>query len=306
MSKLGRFSRTELLLGEVGMEKLANSTVAIFGVGGVGSFVAEGLARAGVGHLVLIDNDLICLTNINRQIHATSKTVGKKKTETMKERILDINPKAVVDTIEDFYLPEQAERFFTMPYDYVVDAIDTVTGKIDLVLQCRDRHIPIICSMGAGNKLDPTKFEVTDIYKTSVDPLARVMRKKLKENLQTYADQARLSKELATIELHVPDLAFAEEDYRIQPDMEKMQAFCDDHELRAVKKLKVVYSKEKPLRVRQSGCGKNCICPPGSARNCDMRRAVPGSISFVPSVVGLIIAGEVVRDLTGAKVEVSA
>ena len=243
MSKLGRFSRTELLLGEVGMEKLANSTVAIFGVGGVGSFVAEGLARAGVGHLVLIDNDLICLTNINRQIHATSKTVGKKKTETMKERILDINPKAVVDTIEDFYLPEQAERFFTMPYDYVVDAIDTVTGQIDLVLQCRDRHIPIICSMGAGNKLDPTKFEVTDIYKTSVDPLARVMRKKLKEN--------------------------------------------------RVKKLKVVYSKEKPLRVRQSGCGKNCICP-------------PGSISFVPSVVGLIIAGEVVRDLTGAKVEVSA
>lgn len=138
-----------------------------------------------------------------------------------------------------------------MPYDYVVDAIDTVTGKIDLVLQCRDRHIPIICSMGAGNKLDPTKFEVTDIYKTSVDPLARVMRKKLKEN--------------------------------------------------RVKKLKVVYSKEKPLRVRQSGCGKNCICPPGSARNCDMRRAVPGSISFVPSVVGLIIAGEVVRDLTGRK-----
>ena len=232
------------------------STVAIFGVGGVGSFVAEGLARAGVGHLVLIDNDLICLTNINRQIHATSKTVGKKKTETMKERILDINPKAVVDMIDDFYLPDQADRFFAMHYDYVVDAIDTVTGKIDLVLQCRDRHIPIICSMGAGNKLDPTKFEVTDIYKTSVDPLARVMRKKLKEN--------------------------------------------------RVKKLKVVYSKEKPLRVRQSGCGKNCICPPGSARNCDMRRAVPGSISFVPSVVGLIIAGEVVRDLTGAKVEVSA
>ena len=256
MSKLGRFSRTELLLGEAGMEKLSKSTVAIFGVGGVGSFVAEGLARAGVGHLVLIDNDLICLTNINRQIHATSKTVGKKKTETMKERILDINPKAVVDTIDDFYLPDQADRFFAMHYDYVVDAIDTVTGKIDLVLQCRDRHIPIICSMGAGNKLDPTKFEVTDIYKTSVVPLARVMRKKLKEN--------------------------------------------------RVKKLKVVYSKEKPLRVRQSGCGKNCICPPGSARNCDMRRVVPGSISFVPSVVGLIIAGEVVRNLTGAKVEVSA
>ena len=271
MSKLGRFSRTELLLGEVGMEKLANSTVAIFGVGGTGGVIGGYLANAGNdvtflargAHLAAMQKDGLTIhTNhrgdINRQIHATSKTVGKKKTETMKERILDINPKAVVDTIEDFYLPEQAERFFTMPYDYVIDAIDTVTGKIDLVLQCRDRHIPIICSMGAGNKLqmigmicsmgagnklDPTKFEVTDIYKTSVDPLARVMRKKLKEN--------------------------------------------------RVKKLKVVYSKEKPLRVRQSGCGKNCICP-------------PGSISFVPSVVGLIIAGEVVRDLTGAKVEVSA
>ena len=250
MSKLGRFSRTELLLGEVGMEKLANSTVAIFGVGGVGSFVAEGLARAGVGHLVLIDNDLICLTNINRQIHATSKTVGKKKTETMKERILDINPKAVVDTIEDFYLPEQAERFFTMPYDYVVDAIDTVTGKIDLVLQCRDRHIPIICSMGAGNKLDPTKFEVTDIYKTSVDPLARVMRKKLKEN--------------------------------------------------RVKKLKVVYSEEIPTRPIEDmaiSCRNNCICPPGAEHKCTERRDIPGSVAFVPSVAGLIIAGEVAKDL---------
>ena len=256
MSNLGRFSRTELLLGEEGMEKLAKSTVAIFGVGGVGSFVAEGLARAGVGHLVLIDNDLICLTNINRQIHATSKTVGQAKTQMMKERILDINPKAIVDTIEDFYLPENADKFFTQHYDYVVDAIDTVTGKINLVLQCRDLNIPIICSMGAGNKLDPTKFEVTDIYKTSVDPIARVMRKKMKEN--------------------------------------------------RVKKLKVVYSKEKPLAVKQSGCGKNCICPPGSANNCDKKRAVPGSISFVPSVVGLIIAGEVVRDITGVKTEVSA
>ncbi len=256
MNKLGRFSRTELLLGEEAMTKLAGSTVAIFGVGGVGSFVAEGLARAGVGHLVLIDNDLICLTNINRQIHATSKTVGKPKTAMMKQRILEINPQAVVDTIDKFYLPENAAEFFNQPYDYVVDAIDTVTGKINLVLKCQELNIPIICSMGAGNKLDPTKFEVTDIYKTSVDPIARVMRKKLKEN--------------------------------------------------RVRKLKVVYSKEKPLVVKQSGCGNNSICPPGSARNCDIRRAVPGSISFVPSVVGLIIAGEVVRDITGAKVEVSA
>lgn len=256
MRHLGRFSRTELLLGEAGMDKLQESTVAIFGVGGVGSYAAEGLARAGVGHIVLIDNDLICLTNVNRQIHALTKTVGKKKTEAMRDRILAINPKAVVDCIETFYEPERADEFFAVPYDYVVDAIDTVTGKISLAVECQKRQIPIISSMGAGNKLDPTLFEVTDIYKTSVDPLARVMRKKLKEQ--------------------------------------------------RVKKLKVVYSKEKPLKVAMSGCGANCICPPGAANNCDFRRAVPGSISFVPSVVGLIIAGVVVRDLTGAKVERSA
>ena len=256
MKKLGRFSRTELLLGERGMAQLAASTVAIFGVGGVGSFVAEGLARAGVGHLVLIDNDRVCLTNINRQIHALTGTVGQLKTQAMRERILAINPEAVVDTIEDFYLPEKAEQFFVQPYDYVVDAVDTVTAKINLAVECHARHIPLISSMGAGNKLAPTRFEVTDIYRTSVDPLARVMRKKLKE-------------------LRIP-------------------------------KLKVVYSKEKPLQVRVSGCGSQCICPPGSARNCDMRRAVPGSISFVPSVVGLIIAGEVVRDITGAKVQAGA
>lgn len=244
---LGKFSRTELLLGEAAMQKLAMSTVAVFGVGGVGSFVAEGLARSGIGHIVLIDNDLICVTNINRQIHATTKTVGQKKTETMRQRILEINPEAVVDTIDAFYLPENAERFFAQRYDYLVDAIDTVTGKIDLVLQAQKRGIPIISSMGAGNKLDPARFEVADIYETSVCPLARVMRRELKE--------------------------------------------------RGVQSLKVVYSKEKPLKLRQSGCGDNCICPPGSARNCDVRRSVPGSISFVPSVVGLIIAGEVIRDL---------
>ena len=256
VQKLGRFSRTELLLGAQGMDTLAASCVAIFGVGGVGSFVAEGLARAGVGHLVLIDNDLVCLTNINRQIHATTQTVGQLKTEAMRERILAINPDCQVDVVNEFYTPDNAGQFFSQPYDYVVDAIDTVTGKINLVLQCHERHIPIICSMGAGNKLDPTRFEVADIYQTSVDPLARVLRKKLKEH-------------------HID-------------------------------KLKVVYSKEKPLPVRQSGCGTACICPPGSARNCDFRRAVPGSISFVPSVVGLIIAGEVVRDITGAKVQMGA
>ncbi|MFC2637359.1 MAG: ThiF family adenylyltransferase [Mitsuokella sp.] len=251
MGKPGRFSRTELLLGETNMKKLEASTVAIFGVGGVGSFVAEGLARAGVGHFVLVDNDTVCLTNINRQIHATTKTVGQPKTKAMKERIEAINPAACVDTIESFYLPDAAEQFFAQHYDYVVDAIDTVTGKISLVLECEKRRIPIVCSMGAGNKLDPTRFEVADIYKTRVDPIARIMRKKLKEH--------------------------------------------------RVRRLKVVYSTERPIEIEGSGCGSTCICPPGSARNCDRRRSVPGSISFVPSVVGLILAGEVVRDMTGAK-----
>ena len=228
-----RFSRTEMLLGQEGMERLAASTVAIFGIGGVGSFVAEGLARAGVGHLVLIDNDVICLSNINRQLHATADTVGRRKTEAMRERILGINPEAVVDRIDDFYLPENGEKFFRQDYDYVADAIDTITGKIHLVLQCHERGIPIICSMGAGNKLEPARFEVADIYDTSVDPIARIMRKKLKEH-------------------RIPHL-------------------------------KVVYSKEKP---RAAGSGN----PAGT-------RAVPGSISFVPSVAGLIMAGEIVRDL---------
>ena len=228
-----RFSRTERLLGQEGMERLAASTVAIFGIGGVGSFVAEGLARAGVGHLVLIDNDVICLSNINRQIHATADTVGRRKTEAMRERILGINPEAVVDRIDDFYLPENGEKFFRQDYDYVADAIDTITGKIHLVLQCHERGIPIICSMGAGNKLEPARFEVADIYDTSVDPIARIMRKKLKEH-------------------RIPHL-------------------------------KVVYSREKPIA---AGSGD----PAGT-------RAVPGSISFVPSVAGLIMAGEIVRDL---------
>lgn len=250
---LGRFSRTELLLGQAAMQTLANSTVIIFGVGGVGSYAAEGLARSGVGHLVLVDNDLVCLTNINRQIHATSKTVGKKKTEMMKQRILDINPQATVDCIEDFYMPDVADRFFTGHYDYIVDAIDTVSGKLSLAEEAQKRQIPIISCMGAGNKLDPTRFEVTDIYKTSVDPLAKVMRRELKK--------------------------------------------------RGVKALKVVYSQEQPLKRKQNGCGKNCICPPGSSHSCDFRRAVPGSISFVPSVAGLIIAGTVVNDLVVGQIK---
>jgi len=230
------------------MQKLADSKVAVFGVGGVGSFVAEGLARSGIGHIVLIDDDLICLTNINRQIHATTKTVGQPKVEMMKQRILEINPAAKVTTIQKFYLPDNAAEFIQADYDYIVDAIDTVTAKIDLVLQAKGKNIPIISSMGAGNKLDPTAFQIADIYQTTVCPLAKVMRKELRA--------------------------------------------------RKVEALKVVYSKEMPVKLAgPSGCGGECICPPGSARSCDMRRAVPGSVAFVPSVVGLIIAGEVIKDL---------
>ena len=238
------FSRTELLLGKEGMRKLSASTVAVFGVGGVGSFVAEGLARAGIGHLVLVDHDVITVSNLNRQIHALANTIGRKKVDVMRERVLGINPEAQVDGIAEFYLPSVAERFFQHPYDYVVDAIDTVTGKIDLVLQCAKRGIPIVSSMGAGNKLHPELFEVADIYKTSVDPLARVMRKKLREH--------------------------------------------------GIRHLKVVYSKETPMCVPQQG---NSMERSEEADSRGSSKPVPGSISFVPSVAGLILAGEVVRDL---------
>ena len=236
-----------MLIGSAAMEKLAASHVMVFGIGGVGSFTVEALARSGVGNLTLIDDDCICLTNINRQLHATTQTIGRSKVEVMKERVLDINPQARVTVIQKFYLPENAEEFFAMNCDYIVDAIDTVAGKIDLVLQAQRRGIPIISSMGAGNKLEPARFEVADIYATSVCPLARVMRRELRQ--------------------------------------------------RGVPALKVVYSQEKPIAHEGNGCGNDCICPPGSARNCDQRRSVPGSISFVPSVAGLIAAGEVIRDL---------
>jgi tRNA A37 threonylcarbamoyladenosine dehydratase len=247
---LGPFSRTELLIGSEAMEKLKNSTVAIFGVGGVGSFTAEALARSGVGKLVLIDDDNVCLTNINRQIHATTKTIGKPKVEVMAQRIKEINPRAEVVTYKTFYTKDTAEELILDDYDYVVDAVDTVSAKIDLAVRCTERGIPIISSMGAGNKLNPTMFEVTDIFKTSICPLAKVMRYELRK--------------------------------------------------RGIKKLKVVYSKEKPIKPNENSvhsCKNNCICPPGSERTCSSRRQIPGSISFVPSVVGLIIAGEVVKDL---------
>lgn len=235
------FSRLELLVGRDGLRKLSEARVLLFGLGGVGSYVAEGLARAGIGSFLLVDNDTVSISNRNRQLPALASTVGRLKTEVVAERLRDINPAARVETREMFYLPEKAEDFFAEAGEisYVVDAIDTITAKIDLACQCERRGIPLIASMGTGNKLDPTRFEVADIYDTSVDPLARVLRKKLKE--------------------------------------------------KGVKGLKVVYSREQPLPV--SVPGEN---PDGTPR-----RAVPGSISFVPSVAGLIIAGEVVRDLLG-------
>ena len=248
---LNQFSRTQLLLGQEGMEKLYRARVAVFGIGGVGGYTVEALARSGVGTLDLIDDDKVCLTNLNRQIFATRKTVGQYKVDVAQQRILEINPKAVVHTWKTFYAPQTAELFDFSQYDYVVDAIDTVTGKLELVVQAEKAGVPIISSMGAGNKMDPTAFEVADIYETSVCPLARVMRKELKK--------------------------------------------------RGIKKLKVVYSKEPPMPPIEDmaiSYRTNCICPPGTERKCTQRRQVPGSNAFVPSVVGLIIAGEVVKDLT--------
>jgi len=247
---LNEFSRTELLIGKDALEKLALSTVAVFGIGGVGTFAVEGLVRSGVGNLVLIDDDCICLTNINRQIHATRKTIGKPKVEVMKERILDINPRAKVITHQIFYRPECAGDLVTSDYNYIIDAIDTITAKIDLILNAKKLNIPIISCMGAGNKLDPSRFEIADIYDTSVCPLAKVMRRELRK--------------------------------------------------REVNDLKVVYSKEvpiKPLESEETSCRLNCVCPKESAQTCTIRRSIPGSIAFVPSVAGLLIAGEVVKDL---------
>ena len=250
---LTQFSRTELLLGKEAMDKLANSRVAVFGIGGVGGYVCEALVRTGVGSFDLIDDDKVCLTNLNRQIIATRKTVGQYKTDVMKERMLEINPKVDVRVHKCFFLPENADEFPFEEYDYIVDAVDTVTAKISLVMKAQEMNIPIISSMGAGNKLDASKFQVADIYKTSVCPLAKVMRRELKK--------------------------------------------------RGIRKLKVVYSKEQPLEPIDDmaiSCREHCICPPGAARKCTERRAIPGSNAFVPSVVGLIIAGEVVKDLTDA------
>lgn len=245
---LHEFSRTELLIGSEALEKLKQSTVTIFGIGGVGGFALEGMVRAGVGNFILVDDDSVCLTNINRQIIATRKTVGKPKVEVAKQRMLEINPKVNIQNYQTFYLPGNKEDLLDLNSDYIVDAIDTVSAKIDLVIEANKRNIPIISCMGMGNKLDPTKIEVTDIYKTSICPLSRVMRKELR--------------------------------------------------IRGVDSLKVVYSKEEPITPLEidSTCSTHCICT-NKERTCSTRRQIPGSISFVPSVAGLIIAGEVVKSL---------
>ena len=229
---LEQFSRTELLIGKEAIEKLRKSKVAIFGIGGVGSFVVEALVRAGIGDFILVDNDEVSISNLNRQIIATTETIGRPKVQVAKERILQINPNANVEIIQEFFMPTSPE-IFDDTADYIVDCIDTVTAKIELIVRANKLNVPIISSMGTGNKLDPTKFEVTDIYKTSVCPLAKVMRKELKA--------------------------------------------------RDIKKLKVVYSKEEPIKVSQISE--------------DTKKQVPGSISFVPSVAGLILAGEVIKDI---------
>ena len=234
-----QFTRTALLLGEEGIHKLNRSRVAIFGIGGVGGYTVEALARSGVGHFLLVDNDKVALSNLNRQIIATLDTVGKYKTRVMKERILSINPEAEVETRECFFLPENAEEFDFSSFDYVVDAVDTVAAKLELVVRAQKAGVPVISSMGAGNKLDPTRFEVADIYQTSVCPLARVMRRELKA--------------------------------------------------RGVMGLKVVYSREEPRTPAKS---------PLEEDKASARRSIPGSIAFVPSVAGLIAAGEVIKDLT--------
>ncbi|MHC1694916.1 MAG: ThiF family adenylyltransferase [Eubacteriales bacterium] len=247
---LNEFSRAELLLGKEAMDKLSAASVAVFGIGGVGSYCAEALARAGVGHLILVDDDKVCLTNINRQLIALRSTIGKPKVEVMRERVLDINRRAKVDALQTYYSAESAEDFPLSSYSYVVDAIDTVSAKLELIERCKAAGTPVISCMGAGNKLDPTRFEVADIYATSVCPLAKVMRYELKR--------------------------------------------------RGVDSLKVVYSKEQPIKPSETeatSCAVGCVCPPGTTRKCTERRQIPGSLSFVPSVAGLILAGEVIKDI---------
>ena len=248
---LNQFSRTQLLLGSDAMESLYKKKVAVFGLGGVGGHVCEALVRSGIGSFDLIDDDKVCLTNLNRQIIATRKTVGMYKAEVMQERMLEINPDAKIEIHKCFFLPENADAFPFHEYDYIVDAVDTVTAKIELIMRAQKERVPIISAMGAGNKLDAGRFKVADIYDTKICPLARVMRRELKK--------------------------------------------------RNVKRLKVVYSDEQPIRPLEDmsiSCRTHCICPPGARHKCTERRDIPGSTAFVPAVAGLLIAGEVVKDLS--------
>ncbi len=242
-----QFSRTELLIGKDGLEKLHKAKVAIFGLGGVGSFVVEGLVRAGIQNFILVDKDIVDLTNLNRQIFATTKTIGRPKVEVARERILEINPACNIEIYQEFFKPDSKE-ILDNKTSYVVDSVDTVTAKIELVLRANKLNIPIISSMGTGNKLDPTSFEVTDIYKTSVCPLAKVMRKELRN--------------------------------------------------RGIKKLKVVYSKEEPIKLNNSICTDKALSNGHSIKSIE-NNPIQSSISFVPSVAGLIIAGEVIKDVIG-------
>ena len=239
-----QFVRTEAIFGEAAMKRFAAARVAVFGIGGVGGFAVEALARSGIGALDLFDDDTVAPSNLNRQLIALHSTLGRKKTEVMRERILDINPEAAVTVHNLFYLPETAARIDLSVYDYIIDAVDTVSAKLELVCRANQAGVPIICSMGAGNKLDPTRFEVADIYKTSVDPLARVMRRELKK--------------------------------------------------RGIRHLKTVYSKEEPSALKREITNTAVAGRPG-----DSKKQAPGSLAFVPSVAGLILAGEVLKDLAG-------
>ncbi len=250
---LNQFSRTQLLYGEEAIKKLSDSRVAVFGIGGVGGYVCEALVRSGVGHFDLIDDDKVCLTNLNRQILATRKTVGKYKAEVMAERMKEINPDVDIRIHKCFFLPENANDFQFDEYDYVVDAVDTVTAKLELIMRSQSFGVPIISAMGAGNKIDAGRLKIADIYDTQVCPLARVMRHELRK--------------------------------------------------RGVKKLKVVYSDEQPIRPIEDmsiSCRTHCICPPGAQHKCTERRDIPGSTAFVPAVAGLLIAGEVINDICRA------
>lgn len=251
---LNQFSRTQLTFGAEAMEKLVASRVIVFGIGGVGGYTVEALVRSGIGAIDLVDDDKVCLTNLNRQIFALRSTIGKYKVDVAEARIKDINPDCKVTTYKTFYMPDTSDQFDFTQYDYVVDAIDTVTGKIELIMNAKKCGTPIISSMGAGNKVNPDMLEVADIYDTSVCPLARVIRYELRK--------------------------------------------------RNVDGLKVVYSKEKaipPVEDMAISCRQHCICPPGTTRKCTQRRDIPGSNAFVPSTAGLIIAGEIIKDITGFK-----